>query len=243
MRLVATVLAVASATGGVVHASDEPVREAIRALVPQAKIEQIKPAAIAGFQEVTLDNNILYVSNDGKHLFQGVLFDITQRVDLTEQSKATQRAKTLAGIDKTKTIRFPAKDEKHHVTVFTDIDCGYCRKLHQEVAQINELGITVDYLFFPRNGVQSEAYNKAVSVWCAADRKVALTDAKAGKPIEHKMCANPISDDFQIGLKLGVGAFGTPAMYADDGRQLGGYLAAPALLERLNQSKVTKAAR
>ncbi|MBK8283776.1 MAG: thioredoxin fold domain-containing protein [Ahniella sp.] len=243
MRLVATVLALASATGGAVHANDDAVREAIRALVPQANIEQIKPSAVAGFQEVTVDNNILYVSNDGKHLFQGALFDITRRVDLTEQSKAAHRAKTLAGIDKTKTISFPAKNEKHHVTIFTDIDCGYCRKLHQEVAQINDLGISVDYLFFPRNGLQSDAYNKAVSVWCATDRKLALTDAKAGKPIEHKMCANPIADDFQIGLKLGVGAFGTPAMYADDGRQLGGYLAAPALLERLNQAKPAKVAR
>lgn len=242
MRVLKTVLALASATGGLVHANDDTVRDAVRTLVPEAKIESIRASAVPGFREVTIDGRIVYVSADGKHLFQGTLYDIPNRVDLTDRSRSTQRAAVLAAIDATKTIRFPAKDEKHHVTVFTDIDCGYCRKLHQEVAQINALGISVDYLFFPRGGLQSPAYDKAVSVWCASDRRAALTDAKSGKPIEPKMCANPIADDFRIGLRLGVGEFGTPAMFADDGRQLGGYLAAPALLERLGQSTL-KAAR
>lgn len=243
MRTITILLAVASVVAMPVSANDKKVREAIGKLVPDATIERVTPSAVTGFQEVLVGGKILYVSNDGKHLFQGNLYDIPARVDLTAKSMSTVRAGLLAGIDDAKSIRFPAKSEKHHVTIFTDIDCGYCRKQHQEIAQMNSLGISVDYLFFPRNGLQSEAYNKAVSVWCAADRPLALTDAKAGKPIEQKICANPIADDFRLGLKMGVGDFGTPAMFADDGTQLGGYVPAPTLLDRLNQTKAASTAR
>ncbi len=219
------------------HADEASVRAAIKTLVPNAAIESIADAAMPGYSEVMIGGNIVYVSNDGKYLIQGSVFDIVNKTDLTEKRRADTRKTELAKVTADKRIRFKAKEEKHRVTVFTDIDCGYCRKLHQEIAQYNDLGITVDYLFFPRAGLNSESFTKAVSVWCATDKLAAMTDAKNGKDVPTKTCANPIADDYALGQKVGVN--GTPAIFTDDGTQVGGYVPAASLLERLNSKQTT----
>jgi thiol:disulfide interchange protein DsbC len=121
------------------------------------------------------------------------------------------------------------------VTVFTDIDCGYCRRLHTQMADYNNAGISVEYLFFPRAGLGSESFTKAVSVWCAANRNEALTHAKNGDAIENKTCDNPITEEFELGRKIGIA--GTPAVIADDGTQIGGYLTPEQMVARLDQLK------
>lgn len=240
-ELISALVGLAMATAA--SADDAAVRQAVTQLAPSATIESIKPSAVANFSEVNVGGRFIYVSNDGRHLFYGPLLDLVAKVDLTEQRRTVLRKDLLATVPAKQAIRFEGQNAKHHVTVFTDIDCGYCRKLHQQVAEINAAGITVDYLFFPRGGLQSPAYDKAVSVWCAADQQQALSLAKAGQPISNKMCANPIRDDYELGLKLGLGDFGTPAVFADDGRQLGGYLSAADLAKRLNETAPGKAAR
>lgn len=234
LRPVALSLVFAGATTALsAQADEQQVRAAIKSLVPNATIESIADAAMPGYSEVSIGGQLVYVSNDGKFLLQGSVFDIANKVDLTEKRRADTRKVELAKVGDDKRIRFKAKDQKYRVTVFTDIDCGYCRKLHQEMAQYNDLGITVDYLFFPRAGLGSESFNKAVSVWCASDRQAAMTNAKTGKEIEKKTCANPIADDYNLGQKVGVN--GTPAIFTDDGAQVGGYVPAAALLERLSK--------
>lgn len=218
-------------------ASDGKVEAAIKTLVPNAQIESIAESKIPGLYEVVLPGHVVYVSGDGKYLMQGSLFDVQNKIDLTENTRAGMRRTELAKVGKSQRIVYPAKDEKYSVTVFTDIDCGYCRRLHQEMAQYNELGITIEYLFFPRAGMGSESFDKAVSVWCADDRLKALTDAKAGVSLDKKQCDNPVAHDYQLGQKIGV--TGTPAVYAKDGTQLGGYLAPAQLLQRL-QSLASK---
>src|SRR5690606_6642385 len=135
---------------------------------------------LPGVLEVVVNGNVVYFSDDGKILIQGSLYDVAGRRDLTEQRRATLRVKGLDEAGPDRRIIFAPKEPKHTVTVFTDIDCGYCRRMHQEIAQYNELGIAVEYLFFPRAGVGSEAFDKAVTVWCSDDRRKAMTDAKAG---------------------------------------------------------------
>ncbi len=212
-------------------ASDGKVEAAIKTLVPNAQIESIAESKIPGLYEVVLPGHVVYVSADGKYLVQGSLYDVQNKLDLTENTRAGMRRTELAKVGRSQRIVYPAKDEKYAVTVFTDIDCGYCRRLHQEMAQFNDMGITVEYLFFPRAGIGSESFDKAVSVWCADDRLKALTDAKAGVSLDKKQCDNPIAHDYQLGQKIGV--TGTPAVYAKDGTQLGGYLAPAQLLQRL----------
>ena len=217
--------------------SDALIRKAVTAAVPGVPISSIRPAPVPGFKEVALSGKVVYVSDDGKHLLQGTLIRLEDRANLTESSEAVLRRGILASAGRERRIVFPAKAQKHRVTVFTDIDCGYCRKLHSEIAQINAAGITVEYLFFPRAGINSESYDKAVSVWCAKDRNQALTDAKAEKPVPQRTCANPIAAEFELGQKVGVD--GTPALYLDDGTQVGGYLPPADLLKRIQDHEAS----
>ena len=137
----------------------------------------------------------------------------------------------LAKVGPEQRIIFPAKDQKYTVTVFTDIDCGYCRRMHSEMAEYNKRGIGVEYLFFPRAGVGSESYDKAVSVWCAADRNKAMDQAKGGATPESRICDNPVAHDYELGQRIAV--TGTPAVFSRGGTQLGGYLPPEQLLQRL----------
>ena len=219
--------------------SDTPVRAALAKTMPGTVIDSIKPSAIPGFREVAIGGRVIYVSSDGRYLFQGSLFDLNTRTSLTESSQAVLRRGILAKVGADRRIIFSPLNPKHHVTVFTDIDCGYCRKLHQQIAQYNNLGISVEYIFFPRAGMGSDAANKAINVWCSADRRKALTDAKNDRPVINKTCTNPIAADFALGQKMGFD--GTPAIYAPDGSQIGGYLAPAEMLATLD--KLAKSAK
>jgi len=227
--LIAAALSVAAFSAS---ADEAAVESAIKSLVPAAKIDSIAESQVPNFYQVVLQGQVIYVSADGKYLFQGSVFDIPNKTDLTEAAKAGLRRGALAAVGPERRIIFPAKNEKYAVTVFTDIDCGYCRRMHGEMAEYNKRGISVEYLFFPRAGVGSEAFDKAVSVWCAADRNKALTIAKSGDKLESKTCDNPVAADYELGQQVGV--TGTPAVYTRDGTQLGGYLPPEQLLQRLD---------
>ena len=230
-------LLLASVAGGTLAAdpAEQKVQDAIKTLVPDARIDSITRSELPGFYEVVLGGQPLYVSADGRYLISGALWDIGAKRNLTEARLAGLRKSTLDAVGADQRIVFPASQPKHVITVFTDIDCGYCRRLHQQMAEYNNAGITVEYLFFPRAGIGSESYDKAVSVWCAADRNAALTKAKNGEPLENKTCANPIASQFDLGHKVGVS--GTPAVIAEDGTQIGGYLTPEQMIARLDQIK------
>jgi len=212
---------------------DAAVRAAMAKAMPNAEVDTIKPSVIPGFREVAVGGRVIYVSADGRYLIQGTLFDLNSRTSLTESSEAVIRRGILAKVGPERRIIFAAAKPKHRITVFTDIDCGYCRKMHQQIAQYNNLGISVEYLFYPRAGMGSEAANKAINVWCSADRRKAMTDAKNDRPVPNKTCVNPIAADYALGQKMGFD--GTPAIYAADGSQVGGYLAPPQMLAMLDK--------
>lgn len=199
------------------------------------KIISVSDTPIKGVKEVMVDggrgSEILYLSDDGKYIINGTLFDIENRVDLTDQKKSVIRKELLAGMGDSERINFYPENMEHHVTVFTDIDCGYCRKLHAEMQQYNELGIGISYLFFPRAGLQSGSFDKAVNVWCAADQQQAMTMAKAGEPVTAKSCDNPIAEHYSAGVSSGVS--GTPALVLDNGMLMPGYLPPAQLKQRL----------
>jgi len=211
---------------------DAVIRAAISKAVPGMPIDSIKPSVIPGYREVSLSGKVVYVSADGKYLLQGSLVELASRNNLTDASEAVLRKSVLAGIARDRFITFAPANPKYHVIVFTDIDCGFCRKLHSQIADYNKAGIAVDYLFFPRAGIDSESYDKAVYVWCADDRRKALTDAKLDRPITQKTCANPITADYKLGQKIGIE--GTPAVYSANGSQIGGYLSPADMLARLD---------
>lgn len=200
------------------------------------KVVAVADTPIAGIKEVMVDSGrgseILYLSADGKYIVNGSLFDIENRVDLTDQKKSVIRKDLLGQMGDSQRINFYPENMVHHVTVFTDIDCGYCRKLHAEMEQYNELGIGISYLFFPRAGLQSGSFDKAVNVWCADDQQQAMTMAKAGESVDPKQCDNPIADHYKAGLSAGVS--GTPALVLDNGTMMPGYLPPAQLKQRLD---------
>lgn len=217
-------------------ANTAAIRAAILKIVPAATIGTIKPSVIPGYREVDVSGRIVYVSDDGKYLIQGALINLGTRQNLTDASEAVLRRGVLDGVGRDRRIVFSPANPKYRITVFTDIDCAYCRKLHSQIADYNKAGIAVEYLFFPRAGLNSESYNKAVSVWCASNRQQALTDAKLDKPVAKKTCPNPVAMEYNLGQKVGVD--GTPAIYAADGTQLGGYLSPQDMIAKLDHRAV-----
>lgn len=127
-----------------------------------------------------------YISDDGKYLINGSIIDTTSRKDITEERKSGLRKEVIEKVGVDSRINFYPDDMKYHLTVFTDIDCGYCRKLHTQIDEYNKLGIGISYLFYPRSGLNSPSFDKAQTVWCNDDRKTALTNAKSGVELEPK---------------------------------------------------------
>ena len=213
---------------------DAIVRAALLKAVPGAQIDSIKPSIIPGYREVAVGGKVVYVSADGRYLMQGSLVDLNTRDNLTEVSEGALRRGQLDAVPRNRRIVFSPPNPKYRITVFTDIDCGYCRKLHSQINDYMNAGISVEYLFFPRAGIGSESFNKAVSVWCAADQRKAMTDAKLDKPVAKRTCTNPVTMDYALGQRVGVD--GTPAIFAADGTQLGGYVPPEEMLARLDRA-------
>ena len=219
-------------------ADESAVRQSMAKSIPSAKIDSVKPAEIKGLYEVIVGANIFYVSEDGKYLLQGRLVDVAARKDLTEEKLAGTRRQAIEKIGQENMIVFKPKIGKYTVTIFTDIDCGYCRKLHSEIDQYLAQGITIQYLIFPRAGKGSDSYNKAVSVWCAKDRNAALTDAKKGNTPPAKTCDNPVDQHMQLGADFDVK--GTPMIVTEKGNIYPGYLPAKQLVEALESENNPK---
>lgn len=218
------------------------VRDALRALNPRIQVERIDAAPIAGFRQVIAGGQVIYVSDDGRYLFQGDLLDIANRKDLGEVAMAGVRKEVLATLPEADRIVFaPAGAARHTVVVLTDVECGYCRKFHSDIAEYTKRGIRVEYLAFPRAGIGTPDYRKMVAVWCAPDRRKALTDAKNDRPVAQGPCArSPVDMQYNAGLRMGLE--GTPMILTADGRMVGGYLPPDALLQRLDALAKEKAA-
>lgn len=218
--------------GADASAGEEKVRAAIKSLVPAAGIESVEKAPMQGWYAAVVDGADVYVSEDGAYVMSGALWKVDGQQNLTEGARADRRRETLAELPEARKISFTAEHEKHSVTVFTAIDCGYCRKLHEEVKAYNDAGISIEYVLFPRGGANSPSFGEAVSVWCAADRREALTLAKRGEPIEPKMCPNPIGDNLALAQRLGLTS--TPTIVTPDGSLLLGYVPPQELRQRLD---------
>lgn len=216
------------------------VEERIRALAPGATDIAISETPIEGVLMVQVSGDIVYATADGKYLIQGRVIDLETREDLTEGAKADIRKQFMAQMDTESQITFSPKDPTYELTVFTDIDCGYCRKLHAQVDEYNEAGIAIHYMAFPRAGIGSRSYEKAVSVWCADDPQEAMTQAKAGEDLEPVQCDNPIAEQYQLGQAMGVS--GTPALLTPDGQLIPGYVPPDQLRQRLDRMNVQAAA-
>ncbi|MFI3197493.1 MAG: DsbC family protein [Methylococcaceae bacterium] len=217
------------------NADETAIRQSMTQSMPTMKIDSVKQSEIKGLYEVVVGANIFYVSEDGKYLIQGRLVDVAARKDLTEEKLNNTRKLALEKMGQANMIVFKPKISKYTVSIFTDIDCGYCRKLHSEMDQYLAQGITIQYLFFPRSGKDTESYTKAISVWCAADRNAALTAAKKDQKVPAKTCDNPVDEHMQLADEFKV--TGTPMIVSESGTIYPGYLPAKQLVEALENEK------
>ncbi len=213
-----------------VQADDAAIKQTLAKLGVQST--EIQPSPISGMKTVLTNSGVLYVTEDGKHMIQGPLYDVSgpQPINTTNSMLMTH----LNALEK-EMIVYKAANEKHVITVFTDITCGYCHKLHEQMADYNALGITVRYLAFPRQGMQSEAADNMKAIWCAKDRNKAFDDAMAGKGVKSASCDVDIADQYALGVQFGVS--GTPAIVLSNGYVVPGYQAPQEMKTFLDEHK------
>ncbi len=211
----------------------QTIREALAKVLPDAKPTSVQPTPIDGLFQVEIGPQVMYMTGDGRYLIDGAIVDLQTRENLAETAQNEARRRTLSALGEDQMIAFEAPNARHEITVFTDIDCGYCRKLHQQIDAYAAQGISVRYLFYPRTGVGSPSYDKAVSVWCADDRHQAMTEAKNGNPIPSKTCHHPVDRHMELGELMGIR--GTPAIVLDNGQMVPGFVEPKRLAQVLEQ--------
>lgn len=212
---------------------DAEFNAALSRLLPDVEVDSVEETPIAGIYQVVIGPDIIYMSRDARYVIKGEIIDINERRNLTEDVRAVSRVKLLDSIDKNEYIEFASENIKDTIYVFTDVDCGYCRKLHNDVAELNSLGISIRYLAYPRAGVESATGREMSNVWCSKDRQNALTAAKNREPVEGNKCDDPVADQYALGRKLGVR--GTPAIYLSDGRMLPGYMPPNEIVKQIRK--------
>ena len=222
-------------TPAAVPAKADP-RVDVAAHIPGARPEELRATAVPGIFELTRGAEVVYVTADGKYAFTGDLVELASNTNLTEQHRRELRAKALDAFPESEMLVFGPKDSKYTVTVFTDVDCPYCRKLHSQIATYNRLGIRVRYVLYPRTGPNTESWTKAEQVWCSSDRNAALTRAKLGDELKTKPCAdNPVARSYALGQEFALE--GTPAIVMPSGEMLPGYVPPDVLAAHLKDEK------
>jgi thiol:disulfide interchange protein DsbC len=209
----------------------QAIKTAFETTFPELEVTDVLPTPVEGLQMIAVGAEIFYVSADGEYLIAGDMYAMDTRKNLTDVVRNKERYKLLETLTDDNTILFAAEDAEYTVTVFTDIDCGYCRKLHREMATYNDAGISIRYAFFPRSGPDTESWAKAEAVWCADSRQEALTASKGGEPIEGEACDTPVAEHYELVNLLGLR--GTPALFTDAGEFISGYVSADELLDEL----------
>ncbi|MGD8957026.1 MAG: DsbC family protein [Chromatiaceae bacterium] len=213
----------------------DKITASLRALLPDLQADDIRATPIDNLYEVSIGMRVVYVTGDGRYLLQGSVIDLETRTEITAERQSALKLAALNEVGEEQMVVFGPEDAEYTVTVFTDIDCGFCRRLHGDMAGYNEKGIRIRYLFYPRAGIGSESYNKAVSVWCADDRKQAMTQAKAGQPVAPKTCENPVDEHYALGQAMRLQ--GTPALILESGETVPGYVPPDKLRQALDQRR------
>ena len=225
--------------------SQADLKQMLEEKLPGLEVAAIEKSPIKGYFQVFYDSELLYVSVDGRFLFTGTMIELGKDFPINhsqralaqaDKRRAPVRAKLIAGIEEKDMVVFKAPQEKHVVTVFTDVDCAYCRKLHKEMPALNAEGITVRYMAYPRAGIGSDAYRKLVSVWCSEDKQAAMNEAKLNRKFSDNSCKSPVASQYNLVRKLHLS--GTPAVITESGEVIGGYLSASDMIGLLDSLKL-----
>ena len=210
------------------------VKRQVGQFLPGYPVDSVRKAPVAGLYEIAIGTRVLYLTQDGAHLLLGDVIDAEQRVNLTEERRAELISARIEKVGTEKMIVIGSGQAQRHITVFTDVDCPYCAKFHRDVPKLNEAGLEVRYVLFPRSGIGSKSYKRAVGVWCSDDPVKMVGIAKAGGAVAEKQCDNPVKESMDLGREVGIS--GTPAIVLDNGRLIPGYVPPEQLLVQLGMA-------
>ena len=218
----------------------DPRAALVKLLPAGTKVDDLVPSPIPGVYQFVQGAEVSYLTADGKYYLDGNVYDMATRANLTEVLRARARVALIDAVPETQMLIFSPKNPLYTITVFTDVDCQFCRKLHGDMAELNKLGVRVRYLFYPRTGPNTESWRKAEVVWCSADRNDTLTRAKAGAQLDmNKTCGpTPVAREYALGQSLGVR--GTPAIVTESGDFINGYMPPRDLLQAIKQLQVAQ---
>lgn len=232
-KLLTTALLIITLAACADSTAESVIATKAKSLMPNMPIDSVTPSQVPGLYAVASGGNVLYMTENGQYLIQGEIYDVQNKdqiVNLTTETRKTGIKRLVSSLKPSDLIIFQAPEEKTYITVFTDIDCGYCHALQKEVPELNAAGITVRYAAFPRTEKGTPSYDKAISVWCAKDRKAAYANAMAGGTITPMTCKNnPVDREKAMGEAMGI--TGTPAIVFKNGRLTPGYLPAKQMIE------------
>ena len=220
--------------------STDPRAALLKLLPAGSKLEDLRPSPIPGIYEFAQGADVSYLTADGKYFLDGNLYDMATRENLSEALRTRARLTMISAVPESQMLIFSPKNPLYTITVFTDVDCAYCRKLHSEMAELNRLGVRVRYMFYPRSGPNTDSWKKAEVVWCSANRNEALTQAKLGAKLDMtKTCdANPVAREYALGQSIGVR--GTPAIVTENGDFIAGYMPPKELVAQLKELETAK---
>lgn len=214
------------------------LKKKLTAMFPSEAPFKVSSTPVPGLYEVDFGDSFMYITADAEYVVKGDIIHMLTNTNVTDAKRASSRLEIMVALTDKNTIIYPAGNRKLTMTVFTDIDCSYCRKLHSQMAGYNKLGIEVRYAFYPRAGIGSRSYEKAVSVWCASDRRKAMDVAKSGRLIGQKNCDNPVALHMDIANKLGINS--TPTLVFEEGTMIPGYIPPARLAAILQQRNILK---
>ena len=212
----------------------DDLKQQLKQNLPDINFDSLQAVDDTGLYEAVINGEIIYFTADGRYVLQGELVSLESKTNLTEQRRVSLQKGIIDGLDEKDMIIFEPDEVEHTLTVFTDIDCVYCRKMHSQIEQYQDLGIRIRYMAYPRGGIGSGSYDDAGTVWGHDDRLDAMTRAKDGEELDAKTCNNPVEAEFNIGRQLGVQ--GTPALFLESGQMLPGYVPPERLKTILDES-------
>jgi thiol:disulfide interchange protein DsbC len=213
------------------------LKQSLAKSLPQYEASHIEKTPIEGIYQVIIGGQVIYMTRDARYMIDGNLIDLSTKKNYTEDAMSGIRLSEIEKLGEDKMVVYTPENIKHTITVVTDIDCPYCRRLHNEMDQYMAGGVQVRYIFMPLKGKSD--FRTTVSVWCAKDRNEALDMAKAGAELEAKDCENPINEHLTVSRSLGVR--GTPAIILQDGSMLPGYVPASKLIAELQKLNLSTA--
>lgn len=216
---------------------EQQLRAALAEMAPDLPITSIQESVLPGVYELVSDSQVYYLSPNGRYMLEGSIIDLQEKVNVSDERRGALQLSLLKEIPEEQMLVFnnEKEDADRWITVFTDTDCGYCQKLHQEVSEITEANIRVRYLLFPRAGIDSASSEELQSVWCAEDPQAAMTVAKAGGTVSPATCDNPIQSHMDLARQVGLR--GTPLIYLDNGTKIPGYRPASDLIQMIQSSE------